>query len=253
MLIFCLLQTLPLAQDFDPSLRQFFPDKHALNIHNASIRVEHSLEARGSCCDAGRYIIAPCKNGWWYQCEDWGLQNMSPWMKFGDSGFTFVPSSAHKGKCQYSGNRRTCPIPHGCRARVPRKKGRGGVKAKKFGFDPKTLCGMIRDIEVLGPAVGTATTVATTATTTAVVRAVNKKMHYSRRQTPQDSEHGTFIMSSTRIPPSNQSNPEEVAIDKELEKLLTAEHELQHLLTDVVKLRRKIKHGQSSPTIQKNV
>lgn len=170
---------------------------------------------------------------------------MSPWMKFGDAGLTFAPSTAHKGKCQYSGNRRTCPIPLGCRARVPRKKGRGGVKAKKFGFDPKTLCGMIRDVEVLGPVLSTTAVNAVNA-----FQEVDKKAHYSRRQAVQNDKEakaGTFIVSAKHIPPLNQSDSEEVVIDKELDKLLSAEHELQRLLADVAKLRQKIRRGGQHP------
>lgn len=40
-------------------------------------------------------------------------------MRIGRSGFTFPTSTEHKGVCTYSATKQLCPLPPGCRNRLP--------------------------------------------------------------------------------------------------------------------------------------
>lgn len=35
----------------------------------------------------------------WYTCPQFGLTNFSTWLRVGPTGFTFLPSTEHKGLC----------------------------------------------------------------------------------------------------------------------------------------------------------
>jgi hypothetical protein len=114
-----LYQTLPLVNDFPPRLQSKFHVHSSYRLPSAQlINVKDSFKYRGSCCDGGRYEIAmPCMRQegyksvlWWYQCTDYGLKNISTWMKFGRFGFTFPLTTVHRRFCHYSSQQSDCPI-----------------------------------------------------------------------------------------------------------------------------------------------
>ena len=80
---------------------------------------ENPTEPIGSCCDNGRFIFKDCGN-WWYNCENWGLQNYTQWIQFGSNGFTMPLGTEHKGRCQYSSDKITCPLPKDCSRKLPK-------------------------------------------------------------------------------------------------------------------------------------
>jgi hypothetical protein len=101
----------------------FFYTAHKYyNLPNATIITLDYDEREASCCDNGRLIVHPCKPFWWYQCPDWGLVNVNPWLQFGKHGYTTPSATAHKGLCTYSKTRQLCPLPTDCEERVPREK-----------------------------------------------------------------------------------------------------------------------------------
>ena len=138
------MQTLPLAQDFSPDLEQIYPVVHALNIPNATVVEENLFKIRGSCCDNGYYEVAKCR-GWWYQCNQWGLKDMKPWLKFGPTGFTMPPVTVHRRSCEYHPNLAVCPTPKGCGNRVPKK------RASDRPINSNELCHAFPDTIFLGP------------------------------------------------------------------------------------------------------
>ena len=91
-----------------------------LNLPNATIITLDYDEREASCCDNGRLIVHPCGQ-WWYQCPDWGLVNVNPWLQFGKHGYTTPSATAHKGLCTYSKTRQLCPLPTDCEERIPSK------------------------------------------------------------------------------------------------------------------------------------
>ncbi|KAJ1417689.1 hypothetical protein B484DRAFT_434171 [Ochromonadaceae sp. CCMP2298] len=141
------MQTLPLAQtmqgpDKQALLRVF--RQHKYLSHPQAEIVTLDLQAQpGSCCDHGRYTVASCGR-WWYQCDDWGLRDLSPWLQFGPTGYTTVAASTHKGACTYSPTRQLCPLPPECQARVP-----PGGDRMRLGPD---VCTEIDLLTHLGPA-----------------------------------------------------------------------------------------------------
>jgi hypothetical protein len=51
----------------------------------------------------------------WYNCQDWGLINMTNWIKFGVFGVTMALTTEHLGRCKYHPVQITCPIPPDCK------------------------------------------------------------------------------------------------------------------------------------------
>ena len=100
---------------------KFFVPFRKRMLDEATLEIENTEIAQGSCCDDGRFAFAPCKNGFWHFCKDWGLRNYTTWLKYGDSGMTFFAGSAHQAKCSYSAQRRVCEVPEGCFARTFKK------------------------------------------------------------------------------------------------------------------------------------
>ena len=94
-----------------------------LNLPNATIITLDYDEREASCCDNGRLIVHPCGQ-WWYQCPDWGLVNVNPWLQFGKHGYTTPSATAHKGLCTYSKYRNLCQLPVMCKNRFPKKRKR---------------------------------------------------------------------------------------------------------------------------------
>ena len=90
------------------------------NLPNATIVTLDYDEREASCCDNGRLIVYPCGK-WWYQCPDWGLVNVNPWLRFGKHGYTTPSATAHKGLCTYSKTRQLCPLQTDCKERAPKK------------------------------------------------------------------------------------------------------------------------------------
>ncbi len=85
---------------------------------NTQIVTEKLTRMVGSCCDSGRNEYAPCGGHWWYGCPDFGLANITTWVKVGKNGYTFPTSTEHKGVCEYS-KKRLCDLPIGCDNRIP--------------------------------------------------------------------------------------------------------------------------------------
>lgn len=142
------MQTLPLAKTIKrPDLQNKFynhPASQHLNLPNVSIVQLDLYESAGSCCDSGRLNVAPCGR-WWYQCPDWGLKSMDPWMRFGTNGFTTPTATIHKGYCTYSEERKLCPIPEECQDRIPSREPDG---TPATGMD---LCDEIKIVRKIGP------------------------------------------------------------------------------------------------------
>ena len=99
----------------------FYKAHQYYNLPNATIITLDYDEREASCCDNGRLIVHPCKPFWWYQCPDWGLVNVNPWLQFGKHGYTTPSATAHKGLCTYSKTRQLCPLPTDCEERAPKK------------------------------------------------------------------------------------------------------------------------------------
>ena len=131
-------------QDYPENIHQFYPKGSFLDIPSVIVVQEDSLDSRGSCCDDGVYRVAPCK-GWWYQCKDWGIVDMVPWLKFGASGFTMPPATEHRRSCSYSSAPRVCPLPALCMLRKPLRGANGRAAAKR------ELCGSMPRVKYMGP------------------------------------------------------------------------------------------------------
>jgi len=91
------------------------------NLPNATIITLDYDEREASCCDNGRLVVHSCKPFWWYQCPDWGLVNINPWLRFGQNAYITPAATAHKGICRFSESRQLCPLPTECDNRVPTK------------------------------------------------------------------------------------------------------------------------------------
>ncbi len=124
--IYLSLQSIPLKFSFSGELQNEW--RIAKKTHGqkyldkrSSITVTESLyRLRGSCCDSGRNNYAPNKHQvWWHAHPDWGLVNVSTWLKIGVHGITFPPITAHKGTCLYSSDKHLCPLPVNCTTRRP--------------------------------------------------------------------------------------------------------------------------------------
>ena len=114
-------QTLPLLQSIDiKRFRKFYGQHKFYDLPNATIITLDYDEREASCCDNGRLIVHQCGQ-WWYQCPDWGLVNVNPWLRFGKHGYTTPSATAHKGLCTYSKTRQICPLPTDCEERAPKK------------------------------------------------------------------------------------------------------------------------------------
>ncbi len=140
------MQTLPAKQDFPGYLHhKWRQDKQAQNIPGLEIVVEDIHRARGSCCDDGDLVVEKCGAGWWYQCPDYGIRNMTTWLKFGSSGLTMPPCTEHQFVCKYHPERVQCPLPPDCDTRIPKRK-REHTALKKA-----DLCHPITKTLFLGP------------------------------------------------------------------------------------------------------
>lgn len=78
-----------------------------MNIPDVEIIEEDPFDPQGSCCEDGYYKVEKCK-GWWYQCPEWGLKDMQPWLTFGPNGFTTPPTTEHALRCVYSKEKKLC-------------------------------------------------------------------------------------------------------------------------------------------------
>jgi hypothetical protein len=47
-------------------------------------------------------------------CPDYGLQNYTTWLQFGQDSYTMPTGTAHRAKCQYHNRKTLCPIPADC-------------------------------------------------------------------------------------------------------------------------------------------
>jgi hypothetical protein len=148
------MQTLPLAQTMPPgashtSLLRVFRE-HSYLSHPKADLVTLDLHSQGgsgsSCCDRGRYTVASCGR-WWYQCKQWGLTDINPWLQFGPTGYTTIAASTHKGACAFSPSRQLCPLPAECLMRVPPKGGAQGAVVR-LGAE---VCSEIDVVTHLGP------------------------------------------------------------------------------------------------------
>ncbi len=105
------------------------------------MHTENIDSSKGSCCDNGRFVFKPCHN-FWYYCNQWGLSNYSScWIRHGEDGFTFPCGSAHQSKCDYSSEKRLCPIPDSCNGE------RGVITIDDTVNNGKILCTEIPNIE----------------------------------------------------------------------------------------------------------
>jgi hypothetical protein len=195
---------MPLAQDLPKSMHNVFEADSSFRIDKVDLVIEDLYHTRGSCCEHGKYEVAPCY-GWWYQCKEWGIQDMSPWFKFGNYGFTFPPATEHRGKCNYSPHKRICDLPANCNIRTPRR----GLNESFIGAD--SLCGAHVFIDTLGPDSA------------------------ERKKILKNKSVETMKTSDSKWKHLTNSGGEEV------EQLQLAEHELQLLLTEVTRLRRRIR------------
>ena len=89
-----------------------------ISMRDVNVLQEDYLSPRGSCCDNGRYVFKDCGN-WWYNCEDYGLQNFT-WIRFGSDAFTLPLGTEHQAKCSYNKTSTICPLPASCDRRIPR-------------------------------------------------------------------------------------------------------------------------------------
>jgi hypothetical protein len=143
---FSSVQTLPLKQDYPLSVEERYPKDSFLDIPGAIIAQEDPIYHQGSCCDDGVYRVAACR-GWWYQCKDWGVSQMMPWIKFGVAGFSSPPASEHRRSCSYSTRARLCPLPATCVVRQPQRSSAGKPAEKS------QLCQSNPLVKYLGPTV----------------------------------------------------------------------------------------------------
>ena len=81
-------------------------------LKHVSLISEAVSNIRGSCCDDGRFIFKECGN-WWYNCQTYGLRNLTSFFRFGTNGFT-MSLTEHMGRCVYSPSRRACELPADC-------------------------------------------------------------------------------------------------------------------------------------------
>lgn len=140
------MQTMPLARTLRHNeLRGAFARSNHLNMQNVSIVTENLEEAHGSCCDDGRFIVEDCGT-WWYSCASWGLRDLSPWLQFGKSGYTFSTATAHKGSCRFHSEQIVCPMIEGCQNRVPPRNATTGAGATN-----KDICMELPKLTKLGP------------------------------------------------------------------------------------------------------
>lgn len=102
------------------SMREVFHNAMHLNMVDVQIVTENLENAHGSCCDNGRFKVEPCGE-WWYQCPEWGMRQINPWIKYGSSGFTFAAGTAHRASCKYHSDWTLCEVPDTCEQRVPQK------------------------------------------------------------------------------------------------------------------------------------
>jgi hypothetical protein len=80
---------------------------------------------KGSCCDNGRIEIPDCGN-FWYICN--GIRGIGgdrpSHVSFGQYGMALPLVTEHKGICNYSPDRKQCPVPDSCGGvRMPQEQG----------------------------------------------------------------------------------------------------------------------------------
>ena len=134
-----------MLQTIDSKRYKRFYEQHTFyDLPNATIITLDYDEREASCCDNGRLVVHPCGQ-WWYQCPDWGLVNVNPWLKFGKHAYTTPPATAHKGLCTYSNTRQLCPLPKNCNHRVPE------IDSNKKHALVKDVCAEFPSETYLGP------------------------------------------------------------------------------------------------------
>eukprot|EP01034_Spumella_vulgaris_P022000 gene22000-28091_t len=143
------MQTLPLRSTFTPELQDVWSEEHVQRHMPPStvLEVESLSRTRGSCCDAGRRDYAKCGQHWWYTCPEFGLANFTSWLRIGKAGYTFPPSTEHKGVCEYSSVKKLCPLPPNCSQRVPLKSMRNNGQNVSVGTD---LCTEFPNVQRIG-------------------------------------------------------------------------------------------------------
>lgn len=138
-------QTQPIMQDYPSMYHHYWTKDTNQNLPHVEIAVENVHMAKGSCCNNGDIEVASCGGGWWYQCKDWGLRNLTTWLKFGEYGFTMPPATEHKATCEYSSERVLCPQPRECKTRYPKPRKGHDV------LNREDVCKEIVNTVLLGP------------------------------------------------------------------------------------------------------
>ena len=178
-------------------MHKTFDVESAFRNEEVHLVIEDLYTPRGSCCEYGKFEVEKCR-GWWYQCKEWGIKDITPWLKLGNYGFTFPTATEHRGRCVYSPNKRVCEIPATCTQRTPHR-----VNPNDTMIDVDSVCGPHDVIEMLGPE-----------------NAERKKL--LKEKIANRTTHEAF----------------EEGIHGHYQ---TAEHEMQSLLTEVIRLRKRIK------------
>eukprot|EP01035_Chromulina_nebulosa_P021774 gene21774-28176_t len=111
------MQSIALPQAY-PEVLNIWDNRFREKLLNV-IFVTEDVIPKGSCCDNGRFVFKDC-GGWWYNCERWGLSNYTTWIRFGKYGWTLPLATEHQGRCNYSPERITCPLPDNCQSRIPK-------------------------------------------------------------------------------------------------------------------------------------
>ncbi len=186
-----------MVQDLPSALDKVFEPGSSFRNDEVHLVIEDLYTPRGSCCEYGKFEVEKCY-GWWYQCTQWGIKDITPWLKLGNHGYTFPTATEHRGRCVYSPNKRLCDLPPSCTQRTPHR-----TKFNITDIDASNLCGPHDVVEKLGPE-----------------SAARKKLLKER------NANRTIL---------------HMATEDGVENLQAAEHELQLLLTEVIRLRKRIK------------
>ena len=94
-----------------PDLDKYLMPWRKFNLAYVDLITESPVIAKGSCCDNGRFIFRSCKN-FWYMCKQWGLNNYTTWLRYGEDGYPMPTGTTHQARCSYSPDRRLCPVPN---------------------------------------------------------------------------------------------------------------------------------------------
>lgn len=104
------MQSITLPKTFPKEIQRLWSHKKVQNLESMKLVTEEYLRPKGSCCENGRLVFPSCGN-WWYNCEDFGLQNYTTWIRFGANAFTMPLATEHGATCRYSRRRGACPLP----------------------------------------------------------------------------------------------------------------------------------------------